>query len=258
MARPLPPTLRATEREFRFFQATWKGTSFTVFASPVLMLLALGVGLGGFIEDRPGLDGLGYLDFLAPGLLVAAAAQLAGGMGLWPVMAGHRWIGFHRAMVASPVGAAEVATGYLLWVALRALMQAIVFLAVAAALGATDSWWALAVPPIAALTAAGFTAPLMAYTARSDSDRAFDPIMRVVVTPLYLFSGSFFPSSQLPLLLQVLAGLFPLWHGIELARWAMAGVTPALDPALHMAVIAVWVGGGLALARRNFVRRLTP
>jgi lipooligosaccharide transport system permease protein len=254
----LHPALRVTEREFSFFRLTWKGTSFSAFAAPVLLLLALGVGLGSFVEERPSLDGLTYLQFLAPGLLVAAAVQLVAGLGLWPIMAGHRWIGFHRAMIASPIGAQDVAAGYLLWMFLRATMQAVVFVAVAALFGGIVSPWGVVAPLIAGLTAAAFGAPLMAYTATCDSDRAFDPIMRIVVTPLYLFSGSFFPTSQLPAPLEAVAMVFPLWHGIELARFATTGIAPALNPFAHLTVILVWIAVGAYAARRTFVRRLAP
>ena len=256
--RPLPPSLRVAERELAFFTLTWKGTSFSAFAAPVLLLLALGVGLGSFVEERPSLDGVTYLDFLAPGLMVAAAVQLIASLGLWPIMAGHRWIGFHRAMVASPIGARDVAAGYLLWMFIRAGMQAVVFVAVAALFGGVDSVWGVVAPLVAALTAAAFGAPLIAYTATCDSDRAFDPIMRILVTPLYLFSGSFFPTSQLPAALEATAMAFPLWHGIELARSATSGAPSAFNPVVHLAVIVAWIAIGWLAARRTFVRRLTP
>lgn len=257
--RPHPPAFRVVERELRFFRITWKGTSFSTFAAPLLMLVALGIGLGEMIGSRPSLGGVDYLDFLAPGLMVGVACQMGSGMALWPVMAGHRWIGHHRAMVATPIGPRQLAAGYLSWVTLRALMQASVFCAVAAVLGGVASGWAVLAPPVAAFAAAAFCAPLMAFTARADSDGPFDPILRVFVTPLYLFSGSFFPISQLPDALQWVARLFPMWHGIELARAATTGI--ALAPAVvvvHLAVIGLWVAVGFALARRAFVARLTP
>lgn len=250
--------LRVAEREVRFFRTAWRATVFTAFVAPLLYLLALGSGLGGLIEDTSALGGTTYAQFIAPGLMVGSVVQIAANSGLWPVMAGHRWIGFHRAAVSTPVSAPDVATGWLVWVAGRAAAQSAIFVVIAAALGAIGSPVAVLAIAIAALTAVAFTAPLMAYTASVDSDQAFDPIMRVLVTPLFLFSGTFFPVSSLPVALQWGVAIFPLWHGTELARYASTGVGSPLHPALHLLVVVAWVGGGWLVARRAFVARLTP
>ncbi|MGF1598121.1 MAG: ABC transporter permease [Acidimicrobiales bacterium] len=249
---------RVTEREIRFFAATWRANVVTLFGVPCLFLVALGIGLGGLIDDRASLDGLDYVTFLTPGLMVGAAAQLATGTGLWPVMAGHRWVGFHRAMVTTPIRPSSIVAGLIGWVGVRSAAQAGVVLSFAVVLGAVTSPWAVAAVAIAALTAVAFAAPTMAYAATCDSDRAFDPIMRVVAQPLYLFSGAFFPADTLPLGLRGLMACFPLWHGIELARWATAGRSPSWSPGLHLVVIVVWAAGGWLVARRTFAARLTP
>lgn len=254
----LRPELRVAEREMRFFQKVWKGQSFTLFIAPPLFLIALGLGVGGMVEQPASLGGVEYLDFVTPGLLVGAVFQMASGSGLWPVMAGHRWLGFHRAMVASPVGPTAIAGGYLLWLFVRSAIQATVVLGVGAVLGGVESGWAFLAVPVAATTALAAAAPLSAYTATCDSDRAFDPIMRVVVTPLYLFSGVFFPSDALPIALAWFVRLFPLWHGVELARTATTGVAGEWSPLVNLAVILIWAGGGWLAARRTFRRRLTP
>ncbi|MEM7341911.1 MAG: ABC transporter permease [Actinomycetota bacterium] len=250
--------LRVAEREVRFFRTAWRATVFSAFVAPLLYLLALGTGLGGLIDDTSGFGGATYAQFIAPGLMVGSVVQIAANAGLWPVMAGHRWIGFHRAAVSTPVSAPDVATGWLVWVAGRAAAQSAIFLVIAAVLGAIGSPAAVLSIVIAALTAVAFTAPLMAYTASVDSDQAFDPIMRVLVTPLFLFSGTFFPVSSLPMVLQWVVGVFPLWHGTELARTVSTGVDSPLHPVVHLAVVLVWVGAGWLVARRAFVRRLTP
>lgn len=252
-------SLRVTRRELSFFQKTWKGVSFTMFVAPSLYLVALGVGLGGMIDEQVvDLGGLDYLSFVVPGLAVAGAVQIAGGSALWPVMAGHRWIGFHRAMVNSPIDPHAIVSGYLLWLAARSTAQASVVLAVGAALGGVHGWWALLAPPAAGLAAAALAAPLMAYTATCDSDKAFDPLMRVVVTPLYLFSGTFFPVDRLPEALAWGVRLFPLWHGIELARALSTGTGPTWPPVASLAVVLAWAGGGWWAAQRTFTERLTP
>ncbi|MEL7208265.1 MAG: ABC transporter permease, partial [Actinomycetota bacterium] len=231
MIQTVRQSLRVTERELRFFRTSWRATGFSTFVAPVLFLVALGLGLGGLVDEPASFGDLSYLEYIAPGLLVGASAQMAAGSGLWPIMAGHRWLGFHRAMVSSPIRAPEVVVGWLLWVAVRSLGQASVFLAMATLLGGVRSWWGLAAVAVAGLTAMAVTAPIMAFTATQDSDWSFDPLMQAVVTPLYLFSGVFFATDSLPLVVAWVVRLFPLWHGIELAASSGPGPTSASAPA---------------------------
>ena len=102
-----------------------------------------------------------------------------------------------------------------------------------------------------------FAAPVAAYSASCDSDVAFDPLMRLGATPLYLFSGTFFPTDQLPLLLEWATKLFPLWHGVELARMATTGSGRWLA-AVHLLVLLGYVATGFAWGRATFARRLSP
>jgi lipooligosaccharide transport system permease protein len=111
--------------------------------------------------------------------------------------------------------------------------------------------------PAAALCAAAFSAPLTAYSVGLDSDVAFPVIMRVAVLPLFLFSGTFFPISQLPDWLRPFAALSPLWHGVELARDATTGSLHLGADIVHVSVLVACVGAGLAWGRRAFARRLT-
>ena len=247
--------LRVTERELTFFRLTWKGTVFTGFVGPVLMLLALGVGLGGLMGDRPALDGLDYLSFLSPGLMVAAVAQLGAGMALWPVMAGHKWLGFYYAMVSSPLSPTDVFGGQVLWNSIRATLGSVVFLAAAAALGAVTSPAGVLAVPVAGLTALAFAAPLSAFAATQDSDAKFDVIIRMGIVPLYLFSGTLFPVDQLPAGLRLVAGVFPMWHGVELARGATTGTLEPTDVG-HLAVVGVYIAAGWWGGARTFTRRL--
>ncbi len=252
------PVLRVTERELRFYRTAWRGTAFTTVIAPLLYLVALGVGLGDLVTEPESFGELTYLQYIAPGLLVGAGAQMAAGSGLWPIMAGHRWLGFHRAMVASPIRPAEVVAGWMVWVGARAAIQGTAFLVAAALLGAITSAWAPVTVAVSVVTAMAVVAPIMAFTATQDTDGTFDPLMRVVVAPLYLFSGGFFPTDSLPIGLQWVVRCFPLWHGIEVGRWAAVSHPSTWPIALHLMVIAVWLVGGGLVARRTFTRRLAP
>jgi len=250
--------LRATEREALVWARLWRSSVFSTVLAPVLLLVAMGVGLGGLIDaDASELEGLDYIDFIAPGLLVATAVQSAAGGSLWPVMAGQKWLGFHYPMVTSPMRPVDVFGGHVIWQSTRSVLGATVFLLASVALGAVSSWTGVLAIPIAGLTAMAFAAPLAAFAATQDSDAKFDVIIRMGVVPLYLFSGTLFPVDQLPAGLRLVVAAFPLSHGVELARGATTGTLEAGDWA-HLAVVAAYIAVGWWWGARTFTRRLTP
>lgn len=256
---PVTSTLRAAEREIRVSSRLWRSNLFSVFLAPVLTLAALGIGLGGLVDAESGdLGGVSYLDFITPGLLVASVVQTAAGTSLWPVMAGHRWVGFHYAQVATPMSAVDVFGGHVVFVVWRAALQATVFLVAGAMLGGVGSGWGILAIPAALMTAVAFGTPLAAFAAVSDNDSFFDVIIRVIIQPLYLFSGTVFPIEQLPDGLRVVVQLFPLAHGVELARAATTGTGAGVAMVGHGAVLVAYVLAGTWWGRRAFARRLTP
>ena len=249
--------LRVVEREAQVFRRLWRGSAFSTFLTPVLFLAAIGLGLGGLVDEGGGaVEGVEYLVFVAPGLLVAGAMQSAANDSLWPVMAGTKWLRTFHGMVATPLAPMDVFTGHVLWVAIRSVLSAAAFLLVAAVLGAVPSAWGLLAVPVAALCATAFAAPLAAYAASQDSELTFVLVMRLGVMPLFLFSGTFFPVSQLPGWLQGLAVLSPLWHGVELARGATTGRIDALDAAGHVLALVVVIALGSWAGARTWRRRL--
>ncbi len=121
--------LHVVEREVVVFRRLWRGWVFSLFLNPVLYLAAMGIGLGNLVDQHSGtVEGLTYLEFVAPGMLVAVATQVAAGEGMWPVLGGVKWIGNFHGTVATAVTADEVLYGYVLWVALRTMVGAVPFL----------------------------------------------------------------------------------------------------------------------------------
>ena len=253
-----PPVVRVVEREMRVFARLWRGAVFSTFLSPVLFLAAMGLGLGGLVKEHTGkVAGLSYLDFVAPGLLAGSAMSIAANEAMWPVLGAVKWVKNFHATVATSITAGELVVGYVLWIALRAVLGATVFLLVAALLGAVPSAWGVLAIPAAALCAAAFCAPLAAFSVGVDSDLAFPVIMRVGVLPMTLFSGTFFPISQLPGWLRPFAEVSPLWHGVELARGATTGTFHFWADVVHVLVLVACLVAGLLWGRRKFARRLT-
>jgi lipooligosaccharide transport system permease protein len=254
-----PPVLRIVEREALVFARLWRGIAFSTFVAPALFLGAIGVGLGGLVKAHTGaVDGLTYLDFVAPGLLVASAMQLAASESLWPVLGGVKWMRQFHGVVATPISPGQLYGGFVLWTALRSMLGAAAFLLVAALLGAVPSAWGVLAIPAAGLCSAAFCALLAAYSIKLDSDLSFPMIMRLGVLPLFLFSGTFFPVSQLPSGLRPLALFSPLWHGVELARDATTGTFDVAPVLAHIAVLVACIAVGASFGVRRFSRRLSP
>lgn len=252
-----PGMLRVVERNARVFRRLWRGSVFSSFLAPVLFLAAMGVGLGGLIDDRnTDVDGLSYLVFVTPGLLAASTMQAAAGDSLWAVMAGVKWLRFYHGMVATPLRAADVFGGHVIWTALRTAISATAFLVVGALLGGVPSPWAVLAVPFAVLGGMAFAAPLSAYAASQETELSFAAIMRLGIVPLFLFSGTFFPVEQLPAGVRPLAWLSPLWHAAELCRDATTGDLRWVSMAGHVAVLVAIVWGGWRLGARSFTRRL--
>lgn len=228
---------------------------------PAAYVGAIGLGLGSLVEDRARrtlLGGASYLDFVGPGLLAAGAALAAAQEALWPVLAAIKWRRTYEAMLASPLGVTDVLRGHLLFIAARVGLLSTLYFAVIVAFGGVESVLGVLVVPFSVLTALAFAAPIAAFSATQETDLAFPLVFRLVVLPLFLFSGTFYPVSQLPGALALAMQAFPLWHGVELCRGAALGRLGAASAAGHAAYVCLWVAVGYAAATRTFQRRLVP
>ncbi|QYG93952.1 ABC transporter permease [Iamia sp. SCSIO 61187] len=255
------PVLRVAEREIQVFRKLWRGALGFALVQPVLYLAAMGLGLGGIIDENRGeVEGLPYLAFVAPGLLAASAMMVGGSEGLWPLQGRLKWMGSYKAMVATPITPAAAFRGWLVWIGVRTTIAAGAFLLVAAVAGGVRSVWGVLAVPAAVLCAAAFAAPIGSFSATQENDLAYPLIMRLGVIPLFLFSGTFFPVEQLPDWAEPLVWLSPLWHGVELARAATTGRVGGewLELVAHVVVLAAVVAAGTAVGSRTFTRRLAP
>ena len=249
--------LRAYEHWLAQYKRVWRGTIGTSLVNPILYLTALGVGLGTLVDrtqNAPG--GVPYLDFVAPGLLAAAAMQTAVTESSWPVMAAIKWSRVYYAMIATPLTERDAFVGHQLFVITRILTAAAAYLAVIAAFGAVSSWLALLVVPVAVLLGTAFSMPMAALSARVDDDRMFVTIFRFAVVPMFLFSGTFFPVSRLPLAFELFAYVTPIWHGVDLCRMLTLGDVDLGASLGHVGYLLVWTLVGFELARRAYRRRL--
>jgi lipooligosaccharide transport system permease protein len=240
------------------YRRTWRGSALSTILSPVLFLAAMGVGLGSLVDRSHGggVQGAAYLTFLAPGLLAASAMQTGVGESTYPVMGAIKWFRTYHAMLATPLTSQDLFVGHLLWITVRVLTGSATYLVVMTAFGASRSPLVLLALPAAVLTGMAFSAPVVAFAATRDNDSGFAALFRFVVTPLFLFSGTFFPVSQLPAGLEQVAYLTPLWHGVDLCRSLSLGTAELGMTVLHVGYLAAWLIGGAVLASAAFRRRL--
>ncbi|MEP7194216.1 MAG: ABC transporter permease [Actinomycetota bacterium] len=239
------------------YKRTWRGSIFGRFLSPLMFLLSIGLGLGSLVDrSSGGVNGVPYLKYVVPGILAAQSMWVAMGESTYPVMGAIRWNAKYHAMLATPVGINDILLGHLLYVAMQVTGATAIFILVAALFGSFGSWWVLLCLPVTVLTGMAFAVPVFAFSAKQETDSGFNILFRFIMTPLFLFSGIFFPVSQLPAPMRPIAWVMPLWHGVQADRSLALGSPDFAAIAVHAAYLLVVIAVGGWLARRAFTARL--
>jgi len=248
------------EHRWLQYRRSYRATIFSSFLTPVLFLASMGLGLGSYVDSsaNQALGGVSYLAFLAPGLLAAACMQSAAFEAAFPIMAGLEWTRVFHAMHATPISGRDIALGNIAWIGARMLLVATIFTVIMVLFGAAASPLVVLAIPAAALTGLAFAAPIVAFSATQRTPDRFNALFRFGITPLFLFSGTFYPVESLPAVLQPLAWVTPLWHGVSLARGLSLGTIGA-DPsmaAVHLAVLLGFTAVGTWFAIRTVNAKL--
>ena len=253
-------TLKASwfgfEKYWLWYRRNWRATVVSTLLSPVLFLVAMGLGFGSQVQSTALIGGVPYLQYLAPALVVITGLQGATFESTYAIMSAFTWQRTYIGMVATPITPAQVLYGQMLWIGSQLFARSTVFVVIAVVLGAAAGPGILLAIPLATLAGLSFSALLVAYSATLDKPDSFTTIFRFVVMPMTLFTGAFFPVSQLPQWLLPLVWLTPSWHGIELARGATFGTMELLPALGHIAYLLALVVVGIALGVRFFQRRL--
>lgn len=241
------------------YRRTWKGSIFTSFLVPLFYVLAMGVLLGQFIDARTvDLEGArSYLAFVAPGLVAAHAMQITMGETTWPVMGMIKWHRTYFAMTASPLAVADIVAAQLLFVTFRLATTCGVFLLVMAPFGVFESSVGVLLAwPVTVLVGLSFAGVFHAFSTSIKSETAFSILYRLLVIPLFLFSGAFFPITHLSAPLEWLARLTPLWHGVDLSRMLVLGDVRPGAATVHLCYLVALVVVGWVLAVWRLGKRL--
>lgn len=249
------------EHRFRVMRTYLQTMIATGVGTPLIYLYAMGVGLATLVDQNLGddaVDGIGYLAFVAPALLCSAAMTIASEEFSYPVFGGYKWNPIFTGMHAAPLRPQQIVDGVVISVIVRILLSSVVYYLFMLLFGAVPGPAGALTIVAATLVGTAFGVPLMAYvsTLRNDTGQLAS-IMRFVVLPLTLFSGTFFPLTQMPVFLQWIGWISPLWHGTELARvFAYGSPEPIWLTITHVVVLVGCTLLGWALARRIAVGRL--
>jgi lipooligosaccharide transport system permease protein len=255
--RVLPPGIfglgrgwRLVERDLLVARRTW-WIPLSGVAEPVFYLLSIGIGIGKLVGGIPGPHHttIRYATYVAPALLAASAMNGAVYESTFNVYFKLKYAKIFDAVLATPLGARDVARGEITYANLRGAVYAAVFVVMMAALGDVESTWAILALPAAVLISFAFSAAGMAATTYMRGWTDFD-LVQLVLLPLFLFSTTFYPLSTYPRWLQLLVECTPLFHGVSLVRALTLGqVGPAAIG--HAAYLVAMGAFGVAIASRR-------
>jgi lipooligosaccharide transport system permease protein len=255
--------MHVVEADYIGYKRTWRGRIISTFLNPILFLAGMGFALGTMVDRGAGDAQLPipFLTFVATGLLAATAMQTGFGEGAWPIMAGIKWRKTFDAILATPVSVADLINGILMWGAIHLAFTLGVFAIIAVLFEAIEPLPALLALVPAVLGGLAFQATATAITARLEDETGLTTMMRFGIVPMFLFSGTFFPISQLPDWLEPIAIATPLFHAVELVRKiALPDIGPPVVTSIalwvHLLYLLVMTAGAWLLAIRFLHRRL--
>ena len=212
--------VRVWQRNRDVFMRSWALDCGGLVVEPFFIVLAMGFGLGLYIDS---IEGLPYGDFVAPGILAGYAmyhASFDQTFGAYLRLETHH---IYDAMLSTPLGPQDIVVGEVLWGATRSLMTGGAVLCVAAVFGLVGSPLAVLALPAAWLVGVAFGCIGMTLTASVRSLGAIENYFTVILTPMFMFSGIFFPLDELPLGVRIVSWVLPLTPGVELARGLFTG-----------------------------------
>ena len=260
---PLPAAIasllrarRLVQRNAMVYRHSWV-VIVSGFFEPLFYLLGIGFGLGSIIETvevRPGFA-IPFAAFVAPGLLAMSTMNGAIAETIFNVFFKLNYERTYEGILATPLGIREIAIGELIWSLFRGTLYAGAFVGVMVAMGLVYSWWVVLVVPCAILLGAAFSAAGLATTSFLRTVQDFDLPMGLVVMPMFLFGGVFFPITVYPDWARPIVEALPLYRGVHLFRGLSTGLMDA-TMLFDVAYLLVFMTIGLAVAMRQMEKRL--
>jgi lipooligosaccharide transport system permease protein len=246
---------RLVERNFLVYKQAWV-VFLTGFLEPVLYLFSIGIGVADLVDKFELPDGtvVGYTEFVAPALLASAAMQGALFDSTYNIFFRMKYAKLYDAILATPLRTWDVATGEVTWALLRGTAYSAMFVVVMVAMGLTSSWWTVLALPAAMLIGYAFSGAGMALTTWMKSWQDFEYVQLVIV-PMFLFSGTFYPLDTYPTGLQWIVQATPLYQGVVLCRGFATGSIGA-ELVVATCYLAAMGTLGMWVASRRLGKRL--
>ena len=211
---------RVWRREFIVFSKVWKNALLPQFFDPLFYLMAMGFGLGTYLAR---VKGIPYREFIAPGLVASSVMWAASFESTWNAFFKMEEQRLFDAILTTPVQVQDVVAGEVAWAATRAVIYGTTFLLIVTAFGLVASPWAIAIPPFLAIGGACFAMLGISFTALSPRIEFFSFYFTLFITPLFLFSGIFYPLDKLPGWVSTVAWFSPLYHLVQITRPLVLG-----------------------------------
>ena len=229
-------------RDLRVFSKVWKGALLPQFVDPLFYLVAMGFGLGTYLAT---IQGIPYREFIAPGLVASSVMWAASFETTWNVYFKMEESRLYDAVLTTPVEVQDLVSGEVAWAATRALVYGTSFLAIVTIFGLVASPWALCMPIFLALGGACFAMLGMTFTSLTPRMELYSYYYTLFITPLFLFSGIFYPLDRLPDWASVVAWFTPLYHLVEISRSLILhpDLATVLGNALWIAVLTTALFG---------------
>jgi lipooligosaccharide transport system permease protein len=251
-------SFHVAEARIRNMVKWWGIILFEAIINPTLYLISIGIGVGSLIDANNGVNGVSYLTFLAPALLASAAIQGSTDEVIFPVMEGFKWNRTFFGMRSTTLTAQQISLGVFLAAMARAILSIVIYWIVLYLFGALESGTAWLAMPAALLAGAAMGAVMLAMAAKIENENYFFTLVgRFIMIPMFLFSGTFYPLTQMPISLQFFGWISPLWHASELGRYLTYDYPlSGLQLSIHVVVLTAMVVIGLFLSARIFAKRL--
>ncbi len=244
--------IRVWQRNRDVFFRLWHSEAPGSVAEPIIILLAMGFGLGAYVGL---VDGQEYIEFIAPGIIASYAMFSASFECTYGSFVRLEYQKTYDAIIATPLSVEDVTAGEIFWGATRSLMTGTIILAIAAAFQLVPSPWALLIPIVTFLEGVMFAAIAISFTSIVPAIYSFNYYFTLFITPMFFFSGVFFPLTSFPEVVQTLSWIAPLTPVVHLTRALINGQFQ-LDLLWALALIVFLIALFFSLSLVSMRRRL--